>query len=65
MPRTSKCVLENVLEAKGILEDSTFDDNNCKLGQVKKLFQNYLIETVVRKVFSFFLSLTIHFVLHI
>ena len=28
-PRTSKCVLEDDLEAKDVLEDSTFDENNC------------------------------------
>ena len=28
-PRTSKCVLEDVLEAKDVFEDSTSDENNC------------------------------------
>ena len=28
-PRTSKCVLKNVLDAKNVLEDSTFAICNC------------------------------------
>ena len=32
-PRTSKCVLEDVLEAKDVLEDSTYGDNHFVLYQ--------------------------------
>ena len=39
MPRTSKCVLEDVLEAKNVFEDSTSDLDGTKASFALRLFQ--------------------------